>query len=55
MIFNRVAARDLGIVDNFKIADAPVSYPFLWNASRQDRTQWNGGVRQRSRYTSAWT
>jgi hypothetical protein len=44
MIFNRVAARDLGIVDNFKTADAPVSYPFLWNASRQDRTQWNGGV-----------
>ncbi len=44
MIFNRVAARDLGISNNFKIADAPVSYPFLWNASRQDRTQWNGGV-----------
>jgi hypothetical protein len=44
MIFNRVAARDLGIIDNFKIADAPVSYPFLWNASKQDRTQWNGGV-----------
>jgi hypothetical protein len=44
MIFNRVAARDLGVVGNFKIADAPVSYPFVWNASRQDRTQWNGGV-----------
>jgi hypothetical protein len=44
MIFNRVAAKDLGIEDNFKAADAPVSYPFLWNASRQDRTQWNGGV-----------
>jgi hypothetical protein len=44
MIFNRVAARDLGIDANFRIADAPVSYPFLWNASRQDRTQWNGGV-----------
>jgi hypothetical protein len=44
MIFNRVAARDLGIDANFKVADAPVSYPFLWNASRQDRTQWNGGV-----------
>jgi hypothetical protein len=44
MIFNRVAARDLGIVKNFKVADAPVSYPFLWNASRQDHTQWNGGV-----------
>ena len=44
MIFNRVAARDLGIRDNYKVADAPVRYPFLWNASRQDRTQWNGGV-----------
>ena len=44
MIFNRVAGRDLGITGNFKIADAPVSYPFLWNASRQDHTQWNGGV-----------
>lgn len=44
MIFNRVAGHDLGIKSNFKVADAPVSYPFLWNASRQDRTQWNGGV-----------
>jgi mono/diheme cytochrome c family protein len=44
MIFNRVAAKDLGIDANFKVADAPVNYPFLWNASRQDRTQWNGGV-----------
>src|ERR1700760_3369768 len=44
MIFNRVAGKDIGIDGNFKVADAPVSYPFLWNASRQDRTQWNGGV-----------
>jgi hypothetical protein len=44
MIFNRVAGRDLGIIKNFQVADAPVSYPFLWNASRQDHTQWNGGV-----------
>jgi RoxA-like, cytochrome c-like len=44
MIFNRVAAKDLAIDANFKVADAPVSYPFLWNASRQDKTQWNGGV-----------
>jgi hypothetical protein len=44
MIFNRVAAHDLGFPGNFRVADAPVSYPFLWNASRQDRTQWNGGV-----------
>ena len=32
MIFNRIAARDLGIRDNYKVADAPVRYPFLWNA-----------------------
>ena len=44
MIFNRVAGRDLGVPGNFKVADAPVSYPFLWNASRQDHTQWTGGV-----------
>jgi hypothetical protein len=44
MIFNRVAGKDLGIDANIALADAPVSYPFLWNASRQDRTQWNGGV-----------
>jgi hypothetical protein len=48
MIFNRVAARDLGLEkdphNNFRVADAPVSYPFLWNASRQDHTQWNGSV-----------
>ena len=44
MIFNRVSGKDLGIPDNIKVADAPVSYPFLWNASKQDKTQWNGGV-----------
>lgn len=44
MIFNRVAGRDLGVPGNFAKADAPVSYPFMWNASRQDHTQWNGGV-----------
>jgi mono/diheme cytochrome c family protein len=51
MIFNRVVARDLGMPDNFKVADAPVSYPFLWNASRQDRTQWKGGCRMASTFT----
>ena len=44
MIFNRVAGLDVNMSDNIKVADAPVSYPFLWNASRQDRTQWNGSV-----------
>jgi hypothetical protein len=44
MIFNRVTAKDMGIVENYAVADAPVSYPFLWNAGRQDRTQWTGSV-----------
>jgi hypothetical protein len=44
MIFNRVAVRGLDLSKNFAVADAPVSYPFVWNASRQDHTQWNGMV-----------
>jgi hypothetical protein len=48
MIFNRLTGLDLGpppsllIPDNIKAADAPVRYPFLWNAARQDKTQWPG-------------
>ena len=48
MIFNRLTGLDIGqppsflIPDNIKMADAPVRYPFLWNAARQDRTQWAG-------------
>ena len=30
------------IADNIKTADAPVRYPFLWNAPKQDQTQWPG-------------
>ena len=48
MIFNRLAGLDLGpaptylIADNIRAADAPVRYPFIWNAPRQDKTQWPG-------------
>jgi hypothetical protein len=48
MIFNRLTGLDLGpppsllIPENIKTADAPVRYPFLWNAPRQDHTQWAG-------------
>jgi hypothetical protein len=48
MIFNRLTGLDLGpaptylIPDNIKPADAPVRYPFLWNAPVQDHTQWPG-------------
>ncbi len=48
MIFNRLTGLDLGqgpsflIEDNIQQANAPVRYPFLWNAARQDKTQWSG-------------
>ena len=48
MIFNRLTGLDLGpspshlLTDNIMRADAPVRYPFLWNASKQDKTQWPG-------------
>jgi hypothetical protein len=48
MIFNRLAGLDLGppptylIPENIQRADAPVRYPFLWNAAIQDKTQWPG-------------
>jgi hypothetical protein len=45
MIFNRLSGIDLHQPTNIAPADAPVRYPFLWNASRQDRTQWNGAVK----------
>lgn len=42
MIFNRVSSIDLGIPENSVKPDAPVSIPFLWGTSFQDRVQWNG-------------
>ncbi|MDP3067945.1 MAG: di-heme-cytochrome C peroxidase [Methylocystis sp.] len=51
MIFNRVAGLDIGttssriIEQNIALADAPVRYPFLWNAPIQDMTQWPGFAR----------
>jgi hypothetical protein len=45
MIFNRLSGIDLGQPSNVVKADAPVRYPFLWNASRQDKTQWNGAAK----------
>lgn len=42
MIFNRVAGLDLDRPINYRKADAPVRYPFIWDAPRQDKTQWPG-------------
>ena len=43
MIFNRVVGLDLG--STYDKADAPVRYPFIWDAPRQDHTQWTGVAR----------
>jgi hypothetical protein len=48
MILNRVTGLDIGdppsyiYEKNIAPADAPVRPPFLWNAWRQDQTQWPG-------------
>ncbi|WP_439612896.1 di-heme-cytochrome C peroxidase [Reyranella sp.] len=48
MIFNRVTGLGVGpepsflIPENIRRADAPTRYPFLWNATKQDKTQWPG-------------
>ena len=42
MIFNRVAGLDLGRAENYRKANAPVRYPFIWDAPKQDKTQWPG-------------
>ena len=48
MIYNRLSGLDIGpaptylIPDNIASGDAPTRYPFLWNAARQDITQWTG-------------
>jgi hypothetical protein len=47
-IMNRVTGAMIGkppsflISENVVVADFPVRFPFLWNASRQDLTQWTG-------------
>ncbi|GGO77458.1 hypothetical protein GCM10011348_07040 [Marinobacterium nitratireducens] len=43
-IFNTVAVELLGIPENARPADAPVSFPFLWGAPHLDLVQWNGSA-----------
>ena len=48
MIFNRLTGLDIANTPdhinakNIHLADAPVRYPFVWNAPIQDKTQWPG-------------
>jgi len=43
-IFNKVLLRTGAPDQTYNPANAPVSYPFLWNIHQQDRVQWNGIV-----------
>ena len=43
-ILNEVMAKDLGVPENQRPADAPVSYPVIWDAHQQDFVQWNGSA-----------
>lgn len=43
-IFNEVGATGLGVPGNASPANAPVSYPFIWDAPQHDRVQWNGSI-----------
>jgi mono/diheme cytochrome c family protein len=43
-ILNEVTSRFLQLDENVKPADAPVSYPFLWDAPQHDVVQWNGAA-----------
>ena len=48
MIYNRLSGLDIGPAPTFLMpgniapGDGPTRYPFLWNAARQDITQWTG-------------
>ena len=43
-IMNEVTAGDLGIAENARPTDAPVSYPHIWDAPQHDVVQWNGSI-----------
>ncbi len=43
-IFNQITAVGIGKPGNRKPADAPVSYPFVWDTPQHDFVQWNGSV-----------
>ncbi len=43
-IMNEVTAGDLGIAENARPTDAPVSYPHVWDAPQHNVVQWNGSI-----------
>lgn len=43
-IFNTITSTAMGIPGNRHPANAPVSYPFIWDTPQHDKVQWNGSV-----------
>jgi hypothetical protein len=43
-ILNEVTAAIAQVPDNYSPANAPVSYPFLWDTPQHDFVQWNGSA-----------
>ncbi|MGN6521514.1 MAG: di-heme-cytochrome C peroxidase [Dokdonella sp.] len=43
-IFNAIAVQFLGVTENRRAPDAPVSFPVLWDAPHLDVVQWNGSA-----------
>ncbi|HSK76949.1 MAG TPA: di-heme-cytochrome C peroxidase [Thermoanaerobaculia bacterium] len=47
IIFNQLLGANLDLPGNDLPADAPVSYPFLWDTPYSDVVQWNGAISNR--------
>ena len=47
-ILNEISVKFLSVPANHHPADAPVSYPFLWDAPQHDRVQWNGAAENKT-------
>ena len=43
-IVNEITAGDLGIPENVRTANAPVSVPHVWDAPQHNVVQWNGSI-----------
>ncbi|MDA1312168.1 MAG: di-heme-cytochrome C peroxidase [Acidobacteria bacterium] len=44
ILTNEVVGTALGMPENVRVPNAPVSYPFLWNTPQLEWVQWNGTV-----------
>jgi hypothetical protein len=42
ILINEIVGTAMALPENYRIPDAPVSYPFLWDTPNLDWVQWNG-------------